>query len=237
MHVDGGGEYSLVLGLVRKLESGGRASKLTVVARSVAGPERKEHPETYASHTPPGGEDALEYFSTSAIRDRADGVEILREILPTFGNRSGTVIEAERVVATVENATWSQVGMEDFQPFRAEEVGFRRNASLPFEIHHAFDISAAAASQLDLKQVLSETTKLGLVVGGWFNFARGTRSQGDQSFRSNAFGQRRGIRERVLREQELLVMYLRDKRMEFRVWTIVEQVLGIWRTPIQKAST
>jgi hypothetical protein len=234
VHVDGGGEYEVVRALIRELENEGRGSKLTTVARSVAGPERKEHPETYASHTPPGGDRALEYFSTSAIPDRADGVQLLGRVLARFAERSGTVIEVERVVATVEDSTWSQVAVEDFQPFLAEEVGFKGNATLPFEIHHAFDIPNDAASQINVKQVLSDTTKLGLVVGGWFNFAR---TQGDQSFRSNAFGQRRGIRERVLSEQKLLAAYLATKHAPVRLWTIVEQVLGIWRTPLQKVST
>ena len=229
VHVDGGGAHDLVLSIVQELEREGRPSKLTAISRSVAGPERKQHPETYASHTPPGGEEGLEYFSTTAIDNREDGIQVLTGLLPRVRDRAGSVVEVEHVVATVENGTWSQVGLDDLQVYRDEEVGFRKGASLPFEIHHAFDTPRLAAPRFDLRQLLAETTRLGILVGGWFSFDRG---KGDQSFRSNGFRNKPALREQVLREQEILVGYLNKQGVEFRLWTIVEQVLGIWHSPL-----
>jgi hypothetical protein len=218
----------MVLDLVLQLEAAGAKGKLTEVARSVAGPQRKEQPATYASHTPGIQDEELEYFSTSELTDRTMAVSFLGSLLPKLSAHPGAVVEVERVVATVQDMQWAQVPVAEMAPIEGMEVGFHKNPSLPLECHHAINIRAES-EPLSLDDLLQDTAKLGIVVGGWFNFAK----EDVWSYRSNSFWSAERLRDQVLKECELLHRYVQERGHVYDMWTIVEQVIGIWRAPLQ----
>src|SRR5260370_41342357 len=124
LHMDGGGKADLVLNLVRELEAKGAGGKLTAVTRSVAVPQRKDQPTTYSSHTPgTGDEEELEYFSTSGMTDRIGTVGCLKDILPKLNDHPGSVVEVERVVATLERHHCCLEDFEELAPTGSYERG------------------------------------------------------------------------------------------------------------------
>lgn len=233
MHIDGGGKSEWVAQLIGQLEAFGSACKLTAIGRSLAGPQREEQPLTYASHTPGDlTHEELDYFSTTSMADEAAAVELLRYILPHVGQHPGAVVEAERVVATIEGDKWDQVQFDEIEPFKSEAVGYIKSPTLPYECHHAINIPRKHSATLQPEDVLRETTALGVLVGGWFTFERDESATEWLSYRSNSFWQAEGLRDRVQSECQILNNYMANKGIEFRTWTIVEQVLGIWHAPL-----
>ena len=239
MHIDGAGYEDLVNSLVRKLEAGGARAKLTAVTQAVAGPQRAEEPETYASHTPGSlDEEHLEYFSTTSLHNRTDAVQTIRSVLPLLENHEGVVIEVERVIAKRDESGWRSVPVKD-EPILGLDVGFERAPTMSYEIHHALEFLLTATRTekppISIQELLADTTALGLKVGGWFTFPK---SDGQWSFRSNAFTSvpEAELESAVAREYELLGRYTSEKNLHCQQWTIVEQVLGIWRSPFERLS-
>jgi hypothetical protein len=227
MHVDGGGKSDLVLEVVKSLEKRGSKGKLSVIARSVPGPQREKHPEVYKIHTPGiDDEESLEYFSTSGIADRNDAIECIKLILPRLTEHPGAVLEVECVIGAITDGKWS--GAKGVPPIRGEEVRFDKSPTLPFEIHHAFDVPMEAGPPLDLDKLLADVTELGIPVGGWFAFLKNEK---EWSYRSNAFVERVYLEEYVMAEYRKLAEYLKERNILARQWTIVEEVLGIWKIP------
>jgi hypothetical protein len=240
IHIDGAGYEDLVNSLVRDLENRGARAKLTAVNQAVGGPQREEEPETYASHTP-GSLDMehLEYFSTSTLHNRTDAVNTLAEIIPKMSGHAGVVIEVERVIAKIDEKGWRALPVKD-KAITGADVGFDPSPTLPFEIHHAMDFAAAdgaetATPPLTPQELLAETVPLGLRVGGWFNFVK---TGGLWSFRSNAFtsAPEQELQSVVTKQYDLLGNYVARKGLQCRRWAIVEQVIGIWRSPFAPLS-
>lgn len=233
LHIDGAGYQDLVNSLVSELEVCGAKVKLTAVTQAVIGPQRIQQPETYASHTPGMSVEKLEYFSTSTLHNRSDAITTIAKTIPRISTHDGVVIEVERVIGKLDEIGWQSVPVKD-QPILGVEVGYGRSPTLAYEIHHAIDLvsDSLVTNQpaLDLQELLRDTTNRGLNVGGWFSFFKST---GQLSFRSNAFTDEEDIERQVhfeynlIRESELL------HGIQFRQWTIVEQVLGIWRSPFE----
>jgi hypothetical protein len=237
MHIDGAGYEDLVNSVVRKLEAGGARAKLTAVTQAIAGPQRAEEPDTYASHTPGSlDEEHLEYFSTTSLHNRTDAVETIRSVLPLLEGREGVVIEVERVIAKRDESGWRSLPVKD-KEIRARDVGFERASTMSYEIHHALEFLPTGSEKppISIQKLLAETTALGLKVGGWFNFLK---QDGRWSFRSNAFTSvpEAELERTVGREYELLARYTTEKNIHCQQWMIVEQVLGIWRSPFQRLS-
>jgi hypothetical protein len=237
MHVDGAGYEDLVNSLVRNLEAGGARAKLTAVSQAVAGPQRAEEPDTYASHTPGTlNDEHLEYFSTTSLRNRTDAVQTIQKVLPLLAEHEGVVIEVERVIAKVDESGWRSLPVRDL-PILGEDVGFVRNPTMDYELHHALEFlpgpQGTTQPPIRIEQLLADTTALGLKVGGWFNFPK---KDGQWSFRSNAFTSvaEEDLEALVTKEYELLGQYAAEKHLQCQRWTIVEQVLGIWRSPFER---
>lgn len=232
LHIDGAGRVDLVTSLIKELEAAGCPGKLTAVGSSVPGPQRLEHPETYASHTPvTGSEEQLEYFSTTSIANRPQALEVINRVLPRVEADECIVLELERIIATVEKGCWVDTPVGAVSALYEHEVAYKRNPTLPFEIHHAFDVPGDVPP-LALDDLLEDTTRIGVRVGGWFTFIK---DDDTWSYRSNAFVKTPDLRKHVMGEHDALDAYLKSRGLrKYRLWTIVEQVLGIWRTPLRR---
>jgi hypothetical protein len=235
MHIDGAGYQNLINSLVQQLEAGGARVKLTAVTQALAGPQRAEEVETYASHTPTVDDhEHLEYFSSSSLHNREDAVRTLGVVIPRVSGHEGVVIEVERVVAKMDDSGWQAISVRE-APITGAEVGFVNRASLPFEIHHAIDFEATASSKsrppITLSDLLVDMTAAGLKVGGWFTFLKG---EGHWSFRSNAFTDGTDLEALVRGQHQLLKGYLADRQLLCNQWAIVEHVVGIWRSPFDR---
>jgi hypothetical protein len=227
LHIDGAEADDLPVSLIREFEAGGRSAKITTVARSIAGPQRQELSETYSSHNPQrGAQEAMSFFSTVETRNREDLVYAAGKALSQLRSRKGVVVEAERVVARVDsNGRWTSVAFDEIAAIASPEVDFASAPTMPFEIHHAFDIRRRGDAPFNLEKLLADTNRLGIPVGGWFMFSK----RDCWSYRSNSFANQDGIQEKVTREWQLLDEYLRSSGLAYELWTIVERVLGVWR--------
>lgn len=230
MHVDGGGQPKFVLEIVKSLQKQDRKGKLSVIIESVAGPQRQDHPELYESHTPGmDGKESLEYFSTTGLLDRADAIKQIQSLLPQLQGHPGAVVEVECVFAEIDKAgRWKQSKV--VPPISDKDVGFIKGFTFPFEIHHAFNVPVTAGEPLKLEELVDDVTRLGIRVGGWFIFLNDKK---EWSYRSNAFVKEERLRDFVTTEYEKIARYLAQRQIQAEQWTIVEQVLGIWKAPVQ----
>jgi hypothetical protein len=224
MHVDGGSAFSNTLPHLNAIKAEGIAVKLTKIRKSLAGPQRATHPETYSVHTPSHqGEETFDCFATIELRDRTDATMRLRRHLPSLLESEGTVVEVERVVAVTEGeGAWQSV-VELENPITLEEVGLARSRSLPIEIHHGFDLPKLTET-MSIDEVLDGVSKLGISVGGWFVFDKPDYL----CYRSNAFTARPNYLAKAVRQHELVTGFLRSQGQSCALWTTVEQILGIW---------
>lgn len=224
MHVDGGEHADDVLQIFKHLEQMGAAGKLHVIADSVAGPQRALLPETYASHTP----EEFNYFATVSLGSREKAVSTLRQMLPALTQYRGLVVEVERVIRTshFDTLLWeiSMVSPEARESITVEEVGVPPSSTLPYEIHHGFELPVD--KPLPLIDLLQDTTALGVMVGGWFCFKRADVLR----YRSNSFSEGLVPGDPIGKERQALAYYLQSKGYDCGVRTVVEEVLGIWRT-------
>lgn len=232
MHVDGGVNAGLVRDVLRSGEVNGELGKMSTVIRSVAGPQRDELPDTYASHTP-GAADAeqFDYFATIHLGHHREAVRRVHEVVSRLANTREVVIEVEQVVARMDDRaplSWLPTPHED--SISSDEVGYERDATLPFEIHHGFDLPVGA--RLSVESLLQETTQLGVTVGGWFVFAREDRL----SYRSNSFCDS-SVGAVVTNEHDRIRQFLSEMRLECPLRSVVEKVLGVWRTPARPISS
>ncbi len=196
-----GADHDAVHKIVRRLEAAGRLVKYDSILAGFAGPQRSSIPDTYTSHNPDLGAAGRGTFSTVMLH-----------------GREGTV----DVVATA---------FDDVSPIRSNEIRYSPAPTLPFEIHHAFDLMVEPSSEfrpaLDPQTLTKTCDELGICVGSWFEFAKDDRL----AFRSNAFSDGAFIKPHALQEWNRLNAYLRSLGFPFVAWTIVEQILGIWRAP------
>jgi hypothetical protein len=232
LHVDGPGNRRLVTKIMKELEGRGSLGKLTSVMHALAGPQRKQFPETYRSHTPGSdGHEEFGYFSTIALSGRDHAIAALRLALRDLASQPGIVLEAEQVVGMIDvNDRWSCLPGDNVLPIESAEVGFEAGSTKPFEVHHCLNIRESRPLQLE--QVLKDTSALGIAIGGWFEF----RKEGAWAYRSNAFFEADGLEKRVRAENVLISRYLREHGLRYELWTLVEASIGVWQTPIHAIS-
>jgi hypothetical protein len=230
LHVDGGEEYEFALSLLKRTERE-FPGKVTVISNSVGGPQRQRLQNVYASHTPGSGEaEDFECFLTMDLGSRDGGLRILRKIIRDLSNRHGSVVEVECLIGRIEDGKhWEAIPATSIMPIRGEEVGFEPSATMAIELHHGLDFSLDCAVP-SLGAILYASIELGLDVGGWFEFKR---PEG-VSFRSNAFHETDGIQDKAEVEHELLRGYLEGLGHPFKLWSSVESVLGIWKSPFHE---
>lgn len=227
MHVDGGGEPALVRELLQRLEREGGKGKLDLITDSIAGPQRADFPETYRSHTPGLNElERFEYFSTIHLRDRLHAIGTLRQTLPFTTRTPGVIVEVEHVVGRAEGKErWSGIDIDRVPPITSCEAGFERVNTLPFELHVAIEIFQQTRP-LTLGELLEKSIAAGVRVGSWFEF----RKNQVWAYRSNAFAYEQDFVASAIHSHESIERWLSGSGFDYRLWTIAERVLGVWRS-------
>lgn len=226
LHVDGGVQYEPVRQTLSTY--GGKIQKILHVA---SGPQRSQLPEVYRGHTPGSLEqEAFEFFSTTPITSQDQAVKAVMAIYPQLVHHPNIIIELERVVLAGSSISknWKEVNLNTVQPLTVEEVPYLQAQTLPIEIHHGINISKCterAMPPLHLSSLLSISKEVGLEVGGWFLFEK----ENKWAFRSNEFTERDGYQLRAKNQHDALRGVLQKLGLEYELWTIAEQVLGLWR--------
>lgn len=226
MHVDGAENQALILRLVQELERRGNPGKLNHVERFIAGPQREILPEVYQSHTPMlCGEEALKFFSTNFLKDRADAIEVVNFTNRILGrNRPGVIIEVEQPVMWLGPEGWNLHPESDYDPaIETHEVQLAPSPSLEFEVHHGFNL-LKSGPQVSLKKLGCYCERNDIAFGGWFVFEKPDA----WAYRSNSFSGHEGLCELVEREQDSLNLFLARESLDCNSRTLVEKVLGIW---------
>lgn len=222
LHIDGGVQYEPVR---QTLSTYG--GKLQKVLQAIAGPQRRQLPHVYRGHTPGSLEqENFEFFSTTPIASQSQAVEIINTIYPRLYPYSGIIIELERIVLEGRNGQWNEVpplGIQD----KLSDIPFQQAYSLQIEIHHGINIPKRKEKvpPLALSSLLSLSHDAGLCVGGWFLFEK----EGMWAFRSNEFTESDVYRQLAQNQHQALHEALQKLDLEYELWTIAEQVLGLWR--------
>lgn len=230
VHVDGARDRASLDAILNDLESGLiLGSVVHETTGAIAGPQRARARETYESHTPRvGGGEAFRFFSTTMLPTRGDALRVAALLRNRLRGVPGIVIELERVVGKLDwDGRWAAVPMDEVPPLTTAEVGAPPLPSLPIEIHHAFNVPRRPGDTLpmSLSTILAETSRLGMMVGGWFVF----EEEDAWAYRSNAFTDADGVRALCERENRTLRQYLRSRGRDVPVRTIAERVLNIWQ--------
>ena len=223
VHVDGAEDQSVILRILQELERRGNPSKINVVDRFVAGPQRKSLPTIYQAHTPAlAGREEFEFFSTTLLKDRSDAVNVVNFLGHALGRSPGVVIEVEQPVMWLGPKAWRDYPKSLWVPqIEAAEVGLAPGPSLRFEIHHGFDLPKEGV-QYPLEFLGEFCSRHFVEFGGWFVFEKPAA----WAYRSNSFSEE-GVIEQVEREQEVLNLFLQGR---CRCRTLVEKILGIWKS-------
>ncbi|HJR08090.1 MAG TPA: adenylate/guanylate cyclase domain-containing protein [Pyrinomonadaceae bacterium] len=238
VHIDGGIAKQLVKDIVESLNSEGFTSKLTLIKKTISGPQREDYEKTYESHTPGTGErEHLNYFSTTRLTMDNVSRGKLSQVLESLSEQQGIVIEVEQVIGKGgQNIIWSDVAP---QAFHSSDVGFHRAPTLPVEIHYSCDIPKETAWRdappIELDTLRDICLELGIRIGGWFLFD--DEEDETWAYRSNMFAEGES-KERVQKQRDALEHYLNKlgNNLGFKcsVNALVERSLGVWKTPLTK---
>lgn len=241
-HIDAGSHINRVpriTELIQKLEGGGHYGKLNELTAAIKGPQRddKEFRQTYEAHTPGDQDEDFAVFSTTNFGPKVTpaAIGILSDILETMKDAEGTVIEVERIIASIDgDGNWlaakkaliPTIADEDIMSISGSRARLPRCPSFPIEIHHAIDfLECGDTPPVRIADLMQQCTDIGLNLGGLFLFKR----PNGYSFRSSQFATSYGF-ENVAREQHGRLRRLATSLTgQPGVWTIVEQILGIWK--------
>lgn len=177
VHIDGAQDENLILSVVKNLEGKGNPGKLNYVYDSIVGPQRKELPEIYESHTPVLlGKEALDFFSTNLVKSREDGIEIINSLFPILQSTPGLIVEMEQVVGWYREI-WGDFSAEELSLpkyiplIKSSDVLFAPKPTLSYEIHHGFEELKNGPPSIGLKDLLQFCEENKIMIGGWFTFA------------------------------------------------------------------
>jgi class 3 adenylate cyclase len=239
LHVDGPKDsYLLVDGIVEKLNQEGWDSKVTDIELFVKGPQRKSQgfAITYQGHTPGTDSEQLDYFSTTLLNDYENAKRMFMHLLGELYEQEGIVLELERVIGLVgQESRWSDVPPDKFPCVKSQDVGFAVHPTKPVEIHFSFDVAKQdpVRPPIELPELARVCTEeLDILFGGWFLFKK--PDSGVWAYRSNTFAEVDFSRQQVEEQRERLDLYLRHRLgHDCGVSVLVEQTLGVWKTPLQ----
>jgi hypothetical protein len=250
VHVDGGGDPRPVEEIVERLKNEGFVGTTTKIIGRAEGPQREDERfvPTYEIHTPgPEGNEVLEFFSTTLLAENLKGwpsiAEPMRKILTMLSEQQdsmqeGIVVEVERVIGKGEEEIgWTESDIDDSYEIQPTDVGFVRRGTAPIEIHYAFDVPKKGrwtdTKPIELSELTQGCRDLGIRIGGWFLFVE---SDDMWSYRSNQFTifEKKGIaQDQRAKLQDYLERTGRQRGFESKPRALVEQILGVWRTPLQ----
>jgi hypothetical protein len=232
---------SKVTQIVTFLQDRGFLGKLNEISKAASGPQRydEDFRETYAIHTPgEGSQERFEIFSTTSFGERdeigEDIIHALKHILRELSGTRGVIVEVERALATItEQGQWIATPNLLIPTIDDQKVGTLRSRTHPIEIHHALDVAKLGTETeppISIEEVLRAANELGVKFGGWFLFDKGSA----WSYRSSAFTGYDDYKEEAQEYHFLLAKYL-ERRLanagrEYKLWTLIEQILGIWNT-------
>ncbi|MDC3378876.1 TIR domain-containing protein [Planctomycetota bacterium] len=212
--------------------------KVNTILASLAGPQRRDCPTSYKAHTPTDSDkrETFDFFSSKMVDSRKEAIETLRPILGKLSKRRGVVVEVERVIASISSSESDAGDLYAEQgavaSIRDDEVGFEVESTLPVEIHHGVDVPKCGFS-FDAKQELGwlmERTAEPLRIGGWFLFDK----HDYWAFRSNMFAAATECESLLKEGHAVLRELLRERHNNFRLWSIAERVLGVWKAPFKQ---
>jgi class 3 adenylate cyclase len=239
LHVDGPKtSRKLVDDIVNKLNEEGWDSKVTDIEHCVAGPQRKRQgfSITYQGHTPGTDGEQLDYFSTTLMKDYENAERRFIRLLGELHDQEGIVLELERVIGVVgRESRWSDVSPDKFPCIKSQDVGFAVHPTKPVEIHFSFDLAKQdpVNRPIELSDLARACTEeLDILFGGWFLFKK--PDSGDWSYRSNTFAEADFSPQQVMEQRARLDLYLRRRfGHDCGVSVLIEQTLGVWKTPLQ----
>lgn len=229
MHIDGARNPAVVYEVVKELADRNDYGKFNYVVKSIGGKQREELPEIYESHTPAiEGQESLDFFSSNIVQDRADAIYAVNLAAERIKNIPGAIIELEQVVGWYDGSKWIDIDAQKaIEPINPEEVNFKPMPTWPYEIHHGFNLPKDSDEPpIDLEALRDATEKAGIVIGGWFIFAK----DNEWAYRSNSFSNADDVHSVVEREQAALNTILQNHGKPGSSRTLVERVLGIWHS-------
>ena len=239
MHVDAGTSEE-ILKTIRNLMglpvSSGLKWKLNRVSRAVAGRQRRDddHGASYESHTPGAGEDEdFGLFSTIGFGQHAKIPGQLPLVIDGFlkalEDAKGAVIESERVNGVIIEGRWHEPAKTLIPTITDSKLGWSRSYTSPIEIHHAIDFEKAGGysdlAPITPDELLPKLEDAGILLGGMFLFEKDKY----WSLRTSQFANYDDYRDLALAHHVRLVDLLRQNSLDAKVWTISEQILGVWK--------
>jgi len=234
-HIDAGGQHLIrkVDQIVRELDARHLRSKSNTIVDSFKSSHGKhqDFAETYRNHSPGRRGEEFSVFSTTKFQNPKRIAEHVRYILSRLSRNPRVVVEVERVLSLSKNGEWKKP--HDLIPSIDDaDVGYEALYTQPLEIHLAFDLSKKRYSRkskplLSAREICRETDYRGLRVGEWFVFDKGTH----WSYRSSQFLEIDGYEE-IAKDYHMLLgeCLKRIFRETILSWTLVEQILGLWKT-------
>jgi class 3 adenylate cyclase len=244
VHIDGGSNALAIYDTLSDYE--GKAGKgqprfpmkFDAIKRFAAGPQRDDRAfvQTYRFHTPGVGEqESFNTFSTMRLGSGSDlepeAIDVLRAILTELPDWPGAVVELERVMGILEpGGVWEDADpprIADPDAFDSDPLrGFPRLATSPIEIHHAIDFPKRRGTRNGAPILGVDELPTWPNLGGWFLFEK----DNVWSFRSSEFLDRSGeFRYASHDSQKRLLDALSGIGCDYKLHTLAEQVLGIWR--------
>lgn len=258
VHVDGGEDEQLARQSVQIIDPSWSRSEIATIVQFAHGPQRASRKDLYLEHTPvKGEEESLHFFSTTVLYEggvdpnNCELAEIEDKVRLILGeicahlrgdqrDEGKIVVEAERVVGVVEADGKSHWTLSPSLPaaFASNFTFVKKYASAVntlYEVHFSVDIPQEdrAEPPLQLLTLVRICAQLGIQVGGWFIFAKTDK----WAYRSNMFldhlDQDKIIEDWGKLNSELV-------RLGFNysdgviVKVIVEESLGVWKTPFEK---
>lgn len=245
VHVDAGDAEHVVNTLIAEIkpeiEKLGLKFKLNKICRATAGAQRlmEDFEQTYQSHTP--GESDAEVFDTFAtiggfkendtISDTLQ--KVIGDLLVKLGHEEKLVIETERINGILIDGKWQEWPDEkvprEIPTITEGKAGQTRSFTAPIEIHHAIDFNICTVEEkppISPEELLAEMQNSGIQLGGLFLFDK----NGTWSFRTSQFTHYDDYVEVALIDHNRLRRCLQSRNLAASVWTITEQVLGVWKT-------
>jgi len=235
VHVDVGGQGGFIHSIIEWLNDERWDTKINSILKFTDGPQRRASPEAYAPHTPElNGREQLFYFSTSLFGSYTETKARLRPLLERISREPGIVVEVERVIGKVGAETeWTRTAVQEYPLIYSSDTGFKRESSWPIEVHYACDIAKTSrwdeSPPISPEQLRDACVELGINVGGWFLFEKG-----DQwAYRSNMFAKYIAPTE-IKKDRDRLSVRLRELGLNCEIRGLVEQTLGLWKTPLER---
>lgn len=240
VHVDAGKSpeiLAVVSDLMTQSTSEGLKCKLNKITRAVEGRQRHDHDHgaSYASHTP-GKDDEEDFglFSTIGFGPQKcispDLLAVLKRILRSLEGTEGVVVESERVNGIIVDGVWREPTRSLIPTVTDSELGWTRSYTSPIEIHHAIDFEKAGHNvdnaPVTPEQLLPKLESVGILLGGMFLFEK----EKFWSLRTTQFANYDDYRDLALAHHVRLCKLLKETDLTANVWTISEQILGVWKT-------